>query len=43
MTTRWLAIPVLLLAMGGTAMAADCPPLLQGELPKLRAKENIDL
>lgn len=43
MTPRWLAVPVLLLTMGGTALAADCPPLLQGELPKLRAKENIDL
>jgi glutathione peroxidase len=43
MTIRWLALPVLMLAMGGTALAADCPPLLQGELPKLRAKENIDL
>jgi glutathione peroxidase len=43
MTIRGLAVPVLLLAMGGTAWAADCPSLLQGDLPKLRAKENIDL
>jgi glutathione peroxidase len=25
------------------AQAADCPTLLQGSLPKLRAKESIDL
>lgn len=43
MTIRWLSIPVLLLAMGGAALAVECPPLLQGELPKLRAKETIDL
>jgi glutathione peroxidase len=43
MHIRWIALPILMLAMGGSALAADCPPLLQGELPKLRAKENIDL
>ena len=43
MTIRWFSIPVVLLAIGGTALAAECPPLLQGELPKLRAKETIDL
>lgn len=43
MHIRWISLPVLMLALGGTALAADCPPLLQGELPKLRAKENIDL
>lgn len=43
MTIRWLALPFVWLAMSGPAMAADCPPLLQGELPKLRAKETIDL
>ncbi|MEB0120439.1 glutathione peroxidase [Pseudomonas sp. CCI1.2] len=43
MTIRWFSVPVLLLAIAGTALAAECPPLLQGELPKLRAKENIDL
>ena len=43
MNIRWIALPVLLLAMNGAAMAADCPPLLQGELPKLRAKQAIDL
>jgi glutathione peroxidase len=44
MTIRWLsALPLLLLCVGGTAAAAECPDLLQGELPKLRAKEKIDL
>ncbi|MDU8361408.1 glutathione peroxidase [Pseudomonas syringae group sp. J309-1] len=43
MHIRWIALPVLMFAFGGTAMAADCPALLQGELPKLRAKENINL
>ena len=42
MLMRWLAVPVLM-AVGGLAMAADCPPLLEGQLPKLRAKESIDL
>jgi glutathione peroxidase len=43
MNLRWISLPFLLLAMGDVAMAADCPPLLQGELPKLRAKQDIDL
>ncbi|OCR26331.1 glutathione peroxidase [Pseudomonas syringae] len=43
MTIRWLSLPFLMLAMAGPALAAECPSLLQGELPKLRAKENIDL
>ncbi|WP_122665860.1 glutathione peroxidase [Pseudomonas viridiflava] len=43
MHIRWIALPVLMFALGSTAMAADCPALLQGELPKLRAKENINL
>ena len=43
MTLRWLSLPLLMLAMAGPALAAECPSLLQGELPKLRAKENIDL
>ena len=38
----WLAVPVLM-AIGSAAMAAGCPPLLEGQLPKLRAKESIDL
>ncbi|MFQ6349113.1 glutathione peroxidase [Pseudomonas sp. R11F] len=42
MLMRWLAIPVLM-AVGSVTMAADCPALLEGQLPKLRAKESIDL
>ena len=42
MQMRWLAVPVLM-AIGTAAMAASCPPLLEGQLPKLRAKESIDL
>ncbi len=26
MQMRWLAVPVLMAAFGGVAMAADCPP-----------------
>lgn len=43
MLKRWLAVPALMVAFGGVAMAADCPSLLEGQLPKLRAKESIDL
>ena len=42
MQMRWLAVPVLM-AIGTAALAASCPPLLEGQLPKLRAKESIDL
>ncbi|MBC2657321.1 redoxin domain-containing protein [Pseudomonas sp. MSSRFD41] len=43
MVMRWFAIPVLLATFAGSTWAADCPALLQGSLPKLRAKESIDL
>jgi glutathione peroxidase len=43
MLMRWCAVPALLMALTGLAQAADCPELLQGSLPKLRAKESIDL
>lgn len=43
MLMRRLAVPAVLLALTGHAWAADCPPMLEGSLPKLRAKENIDL
>ncbi|ASV39984.1 glutathione peroxidase [Pseudomonas sp. NS1(2017)] len=42
MQMRWLAVPVLM-TIGSAALAASCPPLLEGQLPKLRAKESIDL
>ena len=43
MLMRWIAVPALLVAFTGLAQAAECPELLQGSLPKLRAKESIDL
>jgi glutathione peroxidase len=43
MLMRWLAVPALLVVFSGLVHAADCPDLLQGSLPKLRAKESIDL
>lgn len=43
MLMRWLAVPALLVAFTGLAQAAECPALLEGSLPKLRAKESIDL
>lgn len=43
MWMRWLAVPAVLVAFSGAAWAAECPALLQGSLPKLRAKETIDL
>src|SRR5476651_1638160 len=43
MTIRGLSVPAVLMAFSGAALAADCPELLQGQLPKLRAKESIDL
>ncbi|MGH8433666.1 MAG: glutathione peroxidase [Pseudomonas sp.] len=43
MTLRKCVISLFLVALAGPLLAAECPPLLQGELPKLRAKESIDL
>ena len=43
MRTRWLWIPLLTLVSGAAAVAGQCPELLRGELPKLRAKEQINL
>lgn len=43
MLMRRFAVPALLLAVTGQVWAADCPPLLEGSLPKLRAKETVDL
>jgi glutathione peroxidase len=39
-----LSLPALLLVLlSGPSLAADCPALLQGDLPQLRSKEHIDL
>ncbi len=43
MLMRWLAVSTLMVAFTGLAQAAECPELLKGSLPKLRAKESIDL
>ncbi|SEN40060.1 glutathione peroxidase [Pseudomonas sp. ok272] len=43
MPWRWLAVPALILCVGGSVLAADCPPLLQGSLTQLHSKESIDL
>ncbi|VVM75273.1 hypothetical protein PS623_01974 [Pseudomonas fluorescens] len=43
MHARWLSIPLLCLAPLAASWAADCPELLQGSLPKLGGKEQIDL
>ncbi|MBD9481870.1 glutathione peroxidase [Pseudomonas sp. PDM14] len=34
---------VVLALLGAQVLAAECPPLLQGELQQLRSKESIDL
>lgn len=43
MSLRRFACSLLLASLALPALAADCPQLLQGELPRLRAKESIDL
>ena len=44
MSLRPLACSLLLSSLALPALAAECPAMLQGELPKLRAKgENIEL
>ena len=43
MPLRWLAVPALLSMFAGSVLAAECPPLLTGSLPKLHAKDSIDL
>lgn len=39
---RWI-IAGLALAFSGMSMAQNCPAVWQGELPKLRAKQSVDL
>ncbi|CAI8814642.1 glutathione peroxidase [Pseudomonas sp. IT-P176] len=43
MLMRWLAVPALLLLVAGPTLAAECPALLSGSLPKLHANESIEL
>jgi glutathione peroxidase len=40
---RSLVLSTMLLALSAPVLAEQCPPLLQGELPKLRSQERIDL
>mgnify|MGYP006163965977 CR=1 FL=1 len=40
---RSLVLSATLLAVSTSALAEQCPPLLQGELTKLRSQETIDL
>lgn len=40
---RCLVLSTMLLALSTPVLAEQCPPLLQGELPKLRSQERIDL
>lgn len=43
MRVSLFALPLVLLAFTASVQAAECPVLLQGELPKLRSKETINL
>jgi glutathione peroxidase len=40
---RCLVLSAALLVVSVPVLAGQCPPLLQGELPKLRSQETIDL
>lgn len=43
MSLRQLARTLLLSSLAMPLLAAECPALLQGELPRLRAKDSVDL
>lgn len=43
MPMRWLVAPLLALAAATPTWAVECPVLLQGSLPELRGKEQINL
>ena len=43
MSIRLSLLGLLLATLSTPVLAADCAPLLQGELPRLRAKDSIDL
>lgn len=43
MRAHWLTVPVLALLASASSWAADCPALLQGSLPELRGKGQVDL
>jgi glutathione peroxidase len=43
MLLRSAVVSLLLVTCAAPTLAAECPALLQGELPKLRSKDSIDL
>ena len=43
MSIRLSLLGLLFASLSAPLLAADCAPLLQGELPRLRAKDSIDL
>jgi glutathione peroxidase len=43
MSLRALVLPFILTSLALPSWAAECPVMLQGELPKLRSKDSIDL
>ncbi|MDA7088543.1 glutathione peroxidase [Pseudomonas sp. SA3-5] len=43
MWLRALVLPIFLTGLALPSWAAECPVLLQGELPRLRSKDSIDL
>ena len=43
MRAHWLTVPVLALLASTSSWAADCPALLQGSLPELRGKGQVEL
>ncbi len=43
MRAHWLMVPVLGLLAATSSWAGDCPALLQGSLPELRGKGQVDL
>lgn len=43
MMAKRAGLGVVLALLGAQVLAAECPPLLQGELQQLRSKESIDL
>ncbi|MBA1203810.1 glutathione peroxidase [Pseudomonas capeferrum] len=43
MHVRWLAVPLLSLFAATSCWATQCPALLEGSLPELRGKGQVDL
>ncbi|MGE8385419.1 MAG: glutathione peroxidase, partial [Pseudomonas putida] len=43
MRAHWLTVPLLAVLASTSSWAADCPAVLQGSLPELRGKGQVDL